>query len=93
MNSAKIQSGIWKDSAGSFFSAGHTERCKAPEAEGYGSAEKYMIPHADDCQGHHHEDTAQAHGLSKAVFPAAVNSPGQNSLGKKGAQESQATDS
>ena len=42
-----------------------------------------MVSHADDREGHDHEDAAKAHGFREAVISMAVISPAEDSLGKE----------
>ena len=60
---------------------------KAPEAEGDRASEKDMVAHADDGDGHDHEQAAKPHRSREEAGLAPVELPAEEALGEEGQKE------
>lgn len=60
---------------------------KAPEAEGDRASEEDMVAHADDGDGHDHEQAAKPHRSREEAGLASVELPAEEALGEEGQKE------
>lgn len=60
---------------------------KAPEAEGDRASEKDMVAHAEDGDGHDHEQTAKPQRSREEAGLAPVELPAEEALGEEGQKE------
>lgn len=67
--------------------ASYAKRGKAPEAEGNRASEEDMVAHADDGDGHDHEQTAKPHRSREEAGLAPVELPAEEALGEESQKE------
>lgn len=67
--------------------ASYAKRGKAPEAEGDRASEEDMVAHADDSDGHDHEQAAKPHCSREEAGLAPVELPAEEALGEEGQKE------
>lgn len=60
---------------------------KAPEAEGDRASEEDMVAHADDSDGHDHEQAAKPHRSREEAGLAPIELPAEEALGEEGQKE------
>ena len=67
--------------------ASHTKCGKAPETEGDRASEKDMVAHAEDGDGHDHEQAAKPHRSREEAGLAPIELPAEEALGEEGQKE------